>query len=135
MDSIMFDNATWVLEHEAKIDRNDIDGTFRYVTRSHPYFGCAANPFLVPGFWFTGEETLEQLSLLADAVTVACVEALGKTQTTEIAKVGFDRWDWTSVGNWAYIALHHSDQKVRERVAASVNKWKECTKRSCGAVL
>lgn len=118
----------WCAEHAPRLNVTDIQEVFRYVKWHHPLFGVAfpleQKPIL------NGTESLEELAYLADAVTVITYEQLGFEAAQRENFTSFvlstDPGGYpTNVGNFAYIALHHSDDRVRRYFLDSINLWRE----------
>lgn len=118
------DNKAWVTQHEAKLDRKDVDATFQYVKFNHPLCGV---PFMEPPV-FKHDDSVETLIIYADAVTVACCEALGERKekydkkTLRLLNAG-------SVSSLAYIALYHSKPEVRAKHLAILEQWRQLKKK------
>lgn len=120
-----FDQAAWCREHASKVDTTNVQTTFHYVKWNHPFFGCAKHVNQLPTF--TGQETLEQLAEIADAVTVLCVQQLDNEG------MGWDQMDTpeqllainsTGIANTAYLALHHDNPKIRNAAAVVIQRWR-----------
>jgi len=43
----------------------------------------------------------------------------------DLKRTDFEKWNSSSVGNIAFIALHHSDETVRTRAKELLEEWKE----------
>lgn len=124
-DAAAFDQAAWCSEavSNAKVDRKDVQATFRYVQFHHPFFGCAKPVNQLPQW--TGQETVEQLAKLADAVTVICCEQVGNEGGVNSDDADALRTlNATAVANCAYVALHHPRETVRQTALQTIQRWR-----------
>lgn len=93
---------------------DDVQKTFSNAAQYHPLCGVSfEKPKPIHKL-----ESMEEASLHADIVTVTCFEQLGK----EEENVDAHQINLTSVGNLAYIALHHSDPKIKEKWKLEYNR-------------
>jgi hypothetical protein len=116
-DQKLFDNEKWVSEHLPGLRPTDPNETLMYVLGYHPLSGCAASP--MPRV--DPSASTQELARLADAVCVCCCEHLGYTPVpTSIDEIA----NATSIGNIAYIALHHSSPEVRMKFEKLLDDWK-----------
>lgn len=119
----LFDNEKWVKENIACLRRDDANFTFRYVALKHPLMGMAFR--LSQPKKNLSKQTVEQLSLLADAVTVCCFELIGSTQISTLnGPVLNKNSNKTAIGNLAYVALHHSDPAIRKTIIEEIELWR-----------
>ena len=118
----LFDHRSWFEKQpQDKISKTDPNKTFRYVTEHHPYMGCATE-------WgqIRVQDVLkmsnEDAAAYCDAVTYYCTDIVGK----EAAALSLMQYkdlqllNETSVGNCAYISIHHSDEKTRKLFATAL---------------
>ena len=105
-----YNNEIWVEENIEFLDPKDPNKTFNYVARNHPYSGVSTN--LIFSSYPNKDDDLETLAKYADAVTVCCYEFLGHQPIKEGASSNINE---TSIGNVAYIALHHPNESVRKK--------------------
>ena len=103
------DNVKWVAENRISLggDNAVLTDVVAYVRQYHPLRGCARR-------WFpelNGEEPIQELSKLADAVTVACVDTSELCTQMLHASVltdqgNFEGWNQTSIGNLAFFIMN-----------------------------
>lgn len=101
------DNVKWVHEHSKQLSRFDSQqDVLKYVHKNHPLKGCAQFP--MPSL--RGDESIDELAMLADAVCIATVNRF-----TECDEDRIKRWmrtddesdiNETGVGNCAFMSLH-----------------------------
>lgn len=119
----LFDNIDWVAKHP-ELPKNDLQTTFRMVTATHPLGGCAFSPLsTLPKTMFNKRASLQTLALLADAVTTNCYEVVGHGMYLEIT-ANLASENITAVGNYAFVALHHSQKSVRNLAKHRVDTWR-----------
>lgn len=114
------DNVKWVQEHAKMLDKDNVQATFQYIVQHHPYMGCAMQPNTAnsPNLKTVAHMSLEEASRLADAVTIACCEHVGKSHIEEFDPSKMMHLiNWTSLANTAYIVLHHSDPMIKTRAS------------------
>lgn len=116
---IAVDNKAWVKSHLPNLNEKSVDETLEYVRKNHPLRGCARKDMPV----LNGNEDIESLAKLADAVTVSCYVALGYRNDFDNAE--FEQWNQTAVGNLAFIAISHPDANVREKGTKTLAAWRE----------
>lgn len=132
--SASFDQGAWCRQHAPSVDKTDVNATFAYVKRNHPLFGCAK----MPPPTLTGRESTEDLSNLADAVTVLCCDAVAEpnqvkctcnswnanTNTDANKACAFRSLNTTAVGNMAHVSLNHSVANVRAQFGKLLDTWR-----------
>jgi hypothetical protein len=115
-----FDHKQWLESLPADaVDCTSPDSTFRYVVRHHPLGGCS---FSLPPM--SAQDALhlkiEDAAKLTDAVAVCCCEHLGDQA---VFGKGYESLpslaalNETSVGCLAYIAVNHSNARVRKSLS------------------
>lgn len=115
---ISFDNEKWVQENLTEKDKNNPNSIFAFVRLKHPYQGCCSDPYNLPKA--NKKSSVDELSKFADAVTIFCFEKIGN----DIKDFSLEDANTSAVGNVAYIALHHSNQQIRQKCLESINVWK-----------
>lgn len=112
------DNEKWVKDNLQYLKRDDPDFTFNYVKLNHPIFGCVTFKHILNKV----TDTLEELASKADAVIVCCYEKLGYDSnhiTPHLLKTT------NNISFLAYIALHHSDENIRNKFLDYIKIWRE----------
>jgi hypothetical protein len=115
------DNVAWVTTNKDKLYPDNIEKTFEAVAHLHPLFGCSDDlQTLVNIRPHMTTMQIEKLAKYADAVTVCCCEKLGEQSISDVLNLIWSQKELdlnaTAIGNMAYIALHHSDPKIREKM-------------------
>ena len=65
------------------------------------------------------------LSIVTFVVTVCCFRKLGDDTKDTKQNLLSNKSNETSVGNVAYIALHHPSAVIRDRFSQQIQKWKQ----------
>ena len=111
------DNVKWVKEHATGLTRAADADT--YILTYHPFAG---RPSSTPGPLFEGSEPIEELSEMADAMTVAGMGQLPTKPT--LSWEDATMLGTTAIANLAYVGLHHSHQQTRREYRKLVHKWR-----------
>lgn len=118
-------------QHAEKMKGMDIKQVFGYVVTHHPKMGMAMSlkdAAVISKHMPTMDN--KTLSTLADAVTVArCNE-----QTEWVTKMGVSdliNGNETSVGNLAYVSIHHHDPAIKARAESLLDQWRRRRNGSC----
>jgi hypothetical protein len=111
----MIDNAAWAREHIRNCD--DIQKVFRFVQHAHPYMGMAYPLNAIVSI--TGDESIDDLALHADVVTVACVQEIARMPFQDFS---VEEMNETGVGNIAFIVLHMGG---KTQWANKLEEWRE----------
>lgn len=121
------DNPEWVRKHAANLDINNIQQVFSYVRVVHPLAGCSRRAF--PDL--CGDESVEELAKLADAVTVACVNSGEEISVPP----GFDynSLNHTALGNIAFTALYASQESWKAKCLTILESWRAARKTKLSA--
>lgn len=113
--SVVFDQSGWVKKHGLK--GKSVETVFAYVKMIHPFMGMAfpLEEMTEPGlFERVLKMDLREMAEYADAVTVACTDDV--YQDPSVILSDFKRGvNVTSLGNVAYVALHHSEPAKRQK--------------------
>ena len=125
-----FDQGVWCEQHRPFVNVGDVQATYLYVRWRHPLFGVAKPAEKLP-IW-NGAEPIEVIAKMADAVTILCLETVGRELTNNEAKVSAQIPDMqtTAVANLAYVALHHADEQVKTVANAHLQAWRHQTPKS-----
>jgi len=108
-------NEGWVRDHLIALDRMDVQKTFEYVAKHHPYRGMADAFQRFPTIDQILAMPVKQMANYADAVTVCCFNVLG-AQAAETPQ-NVKELNATSLANVAYISIFHSDPATRIAVS------------------
>jgi hypothetical protein len=91
-----------------------IQVVFKYVQHTHPYGG--ASQLVMP--YLTGDEPVEELALLADAVTAACAaDLVAASHRRRAADTAPEELNETAIGNLALRVLHTGDNASADALA------------------
>uniref|UniRef100_A0A6C0AEE2 Uncharacterized protein n=1 Tax=viral metagenome TaxID=1070528 RepID=A0A6C0AEE2_9ZZZZ len=120
-----FNNIKWVNEKKLFLDKNNPNLTFSFVQKNHPNYGCVLLSFDDENL--SKSENLKDLSTYADAVIVCCHEVIGnshfiKNNFTDELIINANI---TCIGGISYIALNHSDEKVRDFHFNLIERWRK----------
>lgn len=111
--------VTWISKHRLHIDTDDLRLTTGYVMENHPYRGLPSGQIL----HLRGDEKVEQLALYADAMTIACHNAIGLSGLSKFP-ADFSKIANTEIANIAYISVHHTDPMVRIHHGQIITAWR-----------
>lgn len=119
------DNPQWVKDNLHLLNPQNINETFAAVQKYHPLGGCTSLNFQDVKTLKT--QSIQELAKNADAVCVACCEALGTEQASSLASRDPSSLEMNenAISNLAYIALHHSDSTIQSQCLSFIEKWKQ----------